>query len=67
MLMTASRTVPTIVNPTIRPRTISLDRTGLVTTVWIVRLRMSAGRLKALRNRASSSTRYVVAVITKLK
>ena len=31
--------------PTIRPSTISLARTGLVTTVYIVRFLMSAGRL----------------------
>ena len=44
--MAPSRTVPTMVKPKIRPSTISLGRTGLVTTVCSVRLRMSLGRLK---------------------
>ena len=46
-----------MVNPRMRLSTISLGRTGLVTTVCSVRLAMSAGRLNALRNNASSNVR----------
>ena len=53
----ANSSVPTAAKPTIRPNTISLARTGLVTTVCSVRFLMSAGRLSELSISASSKTR----------
>ncbi len=55
--MMTNSAVPIAVKPSMRPITISPVRTGFVTTVKIVRLLMSAGKLKALKNRANSITR----------
>ncbi len=43
--------------PKIRPKTISLMRTGLVTIVCSVRFLISAGRLNVLRNKAITNTK----------
>ena len=59
--ITAKSAVPTRENPSIRPRTTSPVRTGLVITVWIAFALKSAGRLKTERTRVTKQTKALVA------